>query len=288
MDRVVVDRSFTLYKTFYEGGTATDPDGDPTVVVVRSDGSTVATGAVTNEAAAGTWSVTVPASSNDLLDTLTATWTADVNGEDQTYVDFIEVVGRFLFTIAEARLLKPLDNTTTYPESKIVEMRTTVEQALEDACGVAFVPRYALETLPTEYPGLLVSNPKVRSVRSATDGTTPLTQDQIDALTFTGRTIYGLPWVPWDYSTWSGARVSVTIGYEHGYTYPPERVRRASLILARSWLVSGPVDDRASTLNAGADGGTYSLVTPGRGGSIFGLPEVDAVVQEYGQRITAP
>jgi hypothetical protein len=55
--------------------------------------------------------------------------------------------------------------------------------------------------------------------------------------------------------------------------------------LARSWLVSGPVDDRASTFNAGADGGTYSLVVPGRGGSYFGLPEVDATVQEYNLRL---
>jgi hypothetical protein len=70
---------------------------------------------------------------------------------------------------------------------------------------------------------------------------------------------------------------NVVVGFEHGRDRPPERLRRAALLLAKVWLVSGPVDDRTSTLTS--DGGTFSLVTPGRGGSIFGVPEVDAAVQ---------
>jgi hypothetical protein len=72
----------------------------------------------------------------------------------------------------------------------------------------------------------------------------------------------------------------VTIGYEHGHPVTPERVKRAAIRLAKRWLVEGPVDDRATTFSN--DDGTYSLVTPGRRGEFFDLPEVNAVVQQYG------
>jgi hypothetical protein len=104
MERVVVNRSFTLYKTFYADGVATDPTGTPTVTITRlSTGATVTTGAVTDEAGVGTWSVTVSATQNTLLDTLTVTWTATVNATAQQYVDTVEVAGGTIFTIAEAR-----------------------------------------------------------------------------------------------------------------------------------------------------------------------------------------
>jgi hypothetical protein len=107
MDRVVVNRSFTLYKTFYADGVATDPTGTPTVVITRaSTGAVVTTGAVTDEAAVGTWSVTVAATQNTLLDTLTVTWTATVNATPQQYVDIVEVAGDTICTIADLPIVE--------------------------------------------------------------------------------------------------------------------------------------------------------------------------------------
>ena len=80
--------------------------------------------------------------------------------------------------------------------------------------------------------------------------------------------------------TWSAGYGNGVVGYEHGYDRPPERIRRAALLLAKAWLVAGPVDDRAATFSS-ADGGTYGLVVEGRGSSPFGIPAVDAAVQEY-------
>jgi hypothetical protein len=147
-------------------------------------------------------------------------------------------------------------------------------------CGVAFVPRYTLETVQGSpaRTDLLLSWQRVRSVRSVViDGVTvsPLSNVQVRP---DGRLYLYLGWTAYTVFPYINA---VTVGYEHGYTSTPARISRAALMLARSWLVAGPVDDRASTF-ASVDGGTYSLVTAGRAGSLFGLPEVDAAVQQYG------
>jgi hypothetical protein len=51
--------------------------------------------------------------------------------------------------------------------------------------------------------------------------------------------------------------------------------------LARQWLVNGPIDDRA--LGAASPDGNFSfgLATPGRNGSIFGLPDLDAAILSF-------
>jgi hypothetical protein len=279
MERVVVNRSFTLYKTFYEGAVATDPDSPPTVIIRRDDGTVMAAGAVANEVPAGQWSVTVEASENDQLDYLTVDWAAIVNGEPQEHIDYVEVAGGTLFTIPEARALKPLDNTTTYSTASLVAMRNTVEDALEHKCGVAFVPRYTRETLTGlgNY-GLLPTWPKLRAVRSASatynGTTTTLSASDLLGLTWGAYAgLYGYSWTsgyPW------------SIGYEHGYDRPPEEIKRAALILTKIWLgaQNRPVDDRAITFNT-SEGGTYSLAVPGRNGSHFGHPDVDAAVDRY-------
>ena len=80
-----------------------------------------------------------------------------------------------------------------------------------------------------------------------------------------------------------GGDGNVTVGYEHGMGFAPARVRRAALLLARSWLVTGPIDDRSSTYSAG-EGGTYSLIVPGREGAWTGIAEVDATIDFYSMR----
>jgi hypothetical protein len=63
-------------------------------------------------------------------------------------------------------------------------------------------------------------------------------------------------------------------------------IRQAALILAKTWLTGqrSPIDDRATTF-ASTDGGTYALAVPGRNGSTFGIPDVDAVIDRYDLRV---
>ena len=283
LDRIKRATPATISNTWYSAGTIADP-GTVTVGIVRADGSVVVP-AGTATAGSGPAARTFPltAAHTALLDTLTATWTSSTLGTDTTEH---EVVGDFLFSLADARAMKPLDDPTKYPTATLTAMRTAVEQALEDACGVAFVPRYELETFTVDgcAGGLVARWPRITAVRSAMiDGTdiTPLSDvlGVREGLIYLHRS-WGYGW----HHGWGHQHRSIVVGYEHGHTAPPARVSRAGLLLARSWLVSGPVDDRAATFSAGADGGTYSLVVPGRNGSVFGLPEVDAVVQQYDMR----
>ena len=272
MERIVRNRSATLLKTFYADGVPADPTGSPTVTVTRqSDGTTVTAGAITNEPATGTWSVTIPATSNTLLDTLTVDWSATVNGIPQEYVDTVEVAGDVLFTVADARAVKPLDNATDYPTPAILAMRTLVEESLEDVCGVAFVPRYRRTTLNGDGgTTVMLDRPMVRAIRTVTiDGTTINPSDV--AVTPTG--------VLYHAGRWAKGTSNITVTYEHGHPYPPARVAHAALRLAKRWLVEGPVDDRATAMSN--EEGTFQLVTPGMRGAMFDLPEVNAVVQQY-------
>jgi hypothetical protein len=83
------------------------------------------------------------------------------------------------------------------------------------------------------------------------------------------------------YSTgWSTlAPSNLTIGYEHGHDYPPERIRQAAMLLAKQWLSPTAIDDRA--INMSNDTGTYALFQAGVRGHMFSIPEVQAAVDQY-------
>lgn len=275
MDRVLQGAASTISATFYLDGVATDPTPDSaTVHITRSDGTdVVAAGTAGTGAGTGKFTYALLPAHTALLDTLTVRWTTVNLGSITTTV---EVVGGFLFAISEARALKPLDNTTDYPAAKIAEYRTLAEDAFEEACGVAFVPRYTRETVETPASGSLVTRwPRVRAIRAASVDGDALT---VDDLTGVIGDRYGV--VHRD-AVWGGTSTytQTVVGYEHGFDRPPPRVSRAVLLLAKAWLVRGPVDERTTSMST--DEGTFSLATPGLRGSVFGIPEVDQVVSEY-------
>jgi hypothetical protein len=206
------------------------------------------------------------------------TWTSTSKG---TLTGYLEVVGGFLFSLSEARALAPLDDTTKYPTAALVAMRTTVEEAIELEYGTALVPRYTLEPRRMR-DGRVVTRSPLRALRSlsytSAGVTTAYTSQQLAALTLEDWAITGA----WGW----GCRTSqVTVGYEFGLDTPPGRLRQAAVRLARQWLVSGPVDDRA--LGAASPDGNFSfgLATPGRGGSVFGLPDLDPIVMSSPYRV---
>lgn len=276
MERVVVGRSFTLSKTFYEDGVPTNPDAPPSVTVTRTDGVSSVVGS-DSEPDPGTWSITVPASENQQLDTLTISWAAEIAGESQEYVDTVEVAGDVLFTISEFRALgTAYANTTNYPTATVADMRTTVEQALEDACGVAFVPRYELES----FSGLgktttILRWPRVTAVRSVTIDDTAVTPVSDVVALREGLAYYS--------SGWTAGYGNVQIGYEHGHSSPPMRVKRAALLLAKRWITPGAADDRA--INMSNETGTYALFQAGVRGHSFDIPEVQATVDQYSLKV---
>lgn len=266
MDRVLQGTGTTVSVTFYEDGVIVDP-GSVTLNVTRADGTVLVASGTASGSGATARTFALTATHTGLLDRLTLAWVSASKG---TLTTTVEIVGGFLFSLAQARATSPLNDVDDYPTGDLLEMRTTVESAMEELCG-AFVPRYARDTVQARYGRpLRLPRPFVRAVRSVTINGIDLSPSEVAAVMTDGSFLYGSPW----------GTGSVTVGYEHGRDRPPERIRRAALLLAKVWLVSGPVDDRTNTFTS-TEGGTYSLVTPGRGGSVFGVPEVDTAVSQH-------
>lgn len=289
MIRVVQGRSATLAHTFYSDGVATDPSPDAaTIGITREDGAIlVAAGTPATEVGTGTVSYTLTPAQTALLDVLTVTWTAVFGAQSQSFVTRVEIRGDVLFSIADARLLSPLGNTTTYPAARIATARTLAETALEEACRVPFAPTYFRVTLDGDSrTDLLLPIVLPLTVTTATvDGQTvdPTTIGLYDD----GRLYLATGWsTGWSANSPGAAtrgRRNVIIKGTYGYPYPPPRVSRAALLLAKRFLVDLPVSDRATSLTT-QDGTTQFLVTAGVRQAVFDVPECNAVIREYGVR----
>jgi hypothetical protein len=266
----------TLSEQWTEDGAVVDP-GTVTVGITRADGTVlVAAGTATSGTGTSARTFNLTTTHTAALDKLQVTWTSTLKG---TLVSYVEVVGGFLFSIAEARAITPLNDTTAYTTADIADVRTAVEQAIEQAAGVAFAGRYALERCNGDGSNVLqLKRPLPSIIRSASIGGTALSVSQLADLTMTPS---GAVYSTLTYFTWG--QNNIVVGYEHGYQDAPMEIRRAAVLLAKMWLVGrrNPIDDRAITFNAGADGGTYSLAVPGRNGSSFGHPDIDVAVDRY-------
>lgn len=277
--RVKQATPFTVSNQWSEGGVNVDP-GTVTIGITRADGSVlVAPGTSTSGAGVAARTFALTTTHTAQLDRLKITWTTSLKGVDTSYV---EVVGGFLFTIAELRDEDPLGDAAKYPTDDLVYMRTVVEQSFEKECGRAFVPRYELEVKRTYRPTLSrklqVSWPLVRAIRSATvDGRVLAAGELATVQAYTTGLFHPSGWARY------GTESDITVGYEHGYDFPPGFVSEAAKLLAKNWLVKGPVDDRMTSMSN--DDGTFSLATPGLRGSRYGIPEVDAVVNGYGAAV---
>lgn len=274
MQRIVQGLSATLQHTFYSDGVATNPSPDSaTVTITRHDGTAIVTAQAAIEGGTGIVSYTVTPTHTALLDTWTVAWTATFGGQAQTFTDVVEVAGGVLFTLVQARALKPLDSLTAYPTAAIVEARTMVETALEEACGVAFVPRYGKALFSGSGSSTMLLPPRIRSIRGASLDGVAIGQTGVDTMRVlpTGEAYYpGL---------WTSGFANYELAFEHGYDYPPPRVSQAALLWAKNFLVKGPIDDR--TTSVVSEDGTFALSTPGMRGAMVGIPEVDAVIQQY-------
>lgn len=274
MDRVLRGAAETISATWYDADGVIANPGTVTLGIEREDGTVlVAAGAASVGTGAAKRTFALTPTHTASLDLLKVTWTGSTLGSLVTYV---EVVGGFLCSITEMRKLSSLDDDTKYPIADLVVARTLAETALEDACGVAFVPRYRRDMIDHR-PGsrlLLLKRPRPTAVRSITRDGIAFSDAQLANIKLrpTG-SLYSMTGWPIAYRSY------YEVAYEHGYPYPPPRVAQAARMLAKRWLIESPYDDRATSMTT--EDGTFSLVTPGMRGAMFDLPEVNVVVAEY-------
>jgi hypothetical protein len=270
VQRFVVGRGAELR---YHIAGPTSPS-DVTVTVTRDIGTAIVTAQAATDATGGTFTYQLPVASTLQLDRLSVAWTADTG---ETYYDAAEIAGGEYFTVSDARALRALRLTESplYSDLDIAAARVAAETALEDACAVAFVPRYFSQTSYSARRQPLLAIPRVarlRSIRSATADGVPV--DVSSAVLLGDGTVYLA-------TNWPAG--SLVVRGEHGYDSAPPRVARAALKLAKSYLVDSAISDRTMR-HTNQHGETEIFVTEGRGGAEFSLPECNAVVDRYGVR----
>lgn len=260
VQRILLGSSASVTETMTDG-LGVVPSPAPTAVTVditNAAGDDIGSGiAAVSAAAPADFSVAINTAMTTSLDRLTLVWTWGVGRTTTTYV---EVVGGFLFTIAELRQIGPLGSDANYSNVTLANVRSAVEDAIEAQLGYALVPRFRTTRFGVPLSTVRLA-PYLRSVRSISDDGTDVdvadvTYDYTGYVTgysFTGPTVFG---------------------FEHGLDAPSPQATAAALLLAKTWAIKGPIDDRTTSFTSDV-GITSQLLTPGIGGSIFGLPAVD-------------
>lgn len=282
LSRVLQGSAADVSYTFRDkAGTATAVN-DASVRIVREDGTELVAPTAPVADADGLFTYTLTPAETGALDVLSVEWTATVDTYEQTATTYVEVVGGFLFSVTDARALSPLNNTTTYTTARLIEYRTIAEMALEDACGVSFVPRYFRERVDgSGTVDVLLSKPRPLSVSSVVvGGTTSSVGTAFTANQLTDLRLYPTGKL-YHSSGWTEGRGNVLVKGTAGYPHPPPRVGRAALLLAKRFLVDSPISDRAiSTTND--DGQVSFFVTAGVRDAVFDVPECNSVISSYG------
>lgn len=135
-ERVLRNTPTTLSCTFYGDETPMDADGTVSVTVTKADGTTlIGPVTATHDGDAGSGRYVLPLPKQADLNILTCEWSGVFGGDEAIIETEVEIVGGHYFTLAEARAVEGLADTTKYPTAKLVEKRLEVEVEFERACG---------------------------------------------------------------------------------------------------------------------------------------------------------
>ena len=276
--RVLRTAPATLTKPVTVDEVLTDASAGMTVTARRLDGTLVSTGAAGNPSV-GTYTYVLPGQAT--LDTLDVSWVGIVGGSTVTLTDRVEIVGGFIFGLAEARGSdSSLSDPLRYPTSALADKRLAVELECEKICGWAFVPRYTRVTASgTGTNVLTLPIQKLRTLRELSTRYQPGVTTVVTALTDIAVEPGGQI-VRYDGGIFPAGTSNIVVGVEHGHDYPPEDLKDKAMYRLRSMLnlTRSGVPDRVSTYST-PDGAHYRVVLPRRGST--GIPEVDAVYQRY-------
>lgn len=250
------------------------------VVATLHDGTGTQTASGTSAVSGGAVVWDIPAEGMPRLDSYQVQWSTP----DATWTTDIELVGGHLFTVGQMR--KPpsgLADPVKFPDDLCEDVRVSVEDTIEQASNVAWVPRGGRCLLVLDpRPGGPVSTPRigwltlphymVREVYSVTVGGVPLTADELASLTICDDTL--IRSTPWPTGT------PIAVHYVHGFGRPPAPISRAALRLVRDVAIDTGLPSRATATSIGDQ--MYRLTIAGRDG-VTGLPEVDAAIAQFGR-----
>lgn len=261
----------TLEVTFSVG----NADAAVTVTITRADGTTLVSGGATTAQGAGRYTYALAPQAE--LDSLTATWTGTFGGTAQSVQTFAEILGGYLFAIADLRAFGDQAITAAkYPDADVRETRNRITDMFEQVCGCSFVPRYARDTVDGTGTELIrLFHGRVSRVISATVDGTALTVPELALVAVRPSGVLFRKSGVW---TWGYGGRNVVVAYEHGWPTAPPDISRAALTLARYELVSNDISDRMVAFSS--DLGDVRLSVPGTKYPT-GIPIVDATLSRY-------
>lgn len=249
---------------------------DPTIIVTDGSGAVIDSGTPIIDETTLTYAL--DATLLPHLDTYEVHWLGQIGGNDWSWTDTLEIVGGYLFEIADLRLLDTaFTDTTKYPSSLIAQTRIAVEQTMEGekAGNVAFVPRGKRAKVDgTDKSYIILPDYEVREIYSLKINGVALTQDQLNALLLDDDRIYAVS------GFFPKGKRNIEIHYEHGRDHAVYPISRAARLLAREYLVKSQVPGRATATSIGDQ--MYRITIAGRDG-VTGLPEVDAAIEQHGR-----
>ena len=264
-------------------GLARNP-GTVTVSVASSAGTALVADQSTSGTGVDPRTYTLAASLIPSPERLTATWKVSGTTVATTNID---VVGGYIASLARIFARFPgLADASKWPIAQVIEARNATEDEFEQACGVAFVPRFEVEVLEGNCDDeLLLGRQELRSVTWANyryeGSTTPVafTSEQLASIERSGVGKAELT----DGTYWPDA--IVTLGYVHGHDTPPADLVDAFLIRVNDVLTRQLSSISARATQTVMDGMTTNLAVPGWGSNLTGIPDVDVVLKRYDRRV---
>ncbi|CAB4218402.1 hypothetical protein UFOVP1608_26 [uncultured Caudovirales phage] len=284
MERLLAGQPGTLTFNLYdEDGALTDVDVDTDVTVSITDSAEleVNTGTATApvDPTVGVYTYVVPKTVTADLDTYTVEWTFTLDAVERTISTQFESVGGHLFEIADFRAVDSvLVDADAYPSAKIRQARVNAEQTIETAAHVAFVPRVSTRTLSGDNTTtLVVPDSHIRSIYSVSIDDVDLTEGEMLYVEIEDSGIIKRT----DGNLWTDGFKNIVIRYEHGWDAPPERIRKAAMLLAYEALVPSQLNPRATSQST--DLGEFRISVANMDKDRFtGIPEVDAAIMQFG------
>lgn len=273
MDRILINTSAELSVTFYEGETGTSADGTVSLTILGEDGSTVVS--ATNATPAGTASpgvYTYTLAPRSELDVLTAHWTGEFGGTEESLETQVEIVGSHIASLSQIRAQDSLNNETKFPTAVLEMARNEATSLFESYCGRSFILRYGRYVCDGNgTTQLILPHGDVQRLIGVTQDATTVTPSTLKLARF-GRITKA--------TAFAVGTDNVVVRYVYGTSVVPADIRRAFLTYVRYLLLDAynRLPDR--TLSYNADGMLVQLAQAGTHRPT-GLPEVDAVLYRH-------
>jgi len=279
LTRVRLNAQATISHTFRVDEALADASGNVTYTVKRLDGTTVTSGTASHPGGVGLYQFVLAAQA--LVDFFTVDWTGSIGGGNVTVTDYVEIVGGFLFSLDEMRNAKPALSTVQYSTQDLIDARLEAEVTAERICGHAFVPRFGRAELDGNNDfALVLPVLDLRTIRAVAVGTNQSNRVLYDSTSLSAVEPGEAGIISRRGAVWLWGRKNIVVEFEYGMNYPPEYIRRAAIVHARSLLsqTNTSMAKRASQVDA-HNGVTYVLSQPTL--ETVGIPMVDAAYGRF-------